>query len=197
MLRFLPVFLAGLLSVQAQDADYGVDCSFPIHSKEWRCGDTLGNRNPMYEDFMEGCRKKYGRKGAARCDQTENDRIEMNVRQPQSMVNYTSTGFMKIRAPKEVQELLKNHWEMNKDSKYNLTNIESYRLRSSFVSLTLVCFSFLPFLVRRQGRKLGCRQHLCESLGVAHVHGERGRQQATRRWISAQTKDLGRGQVNH
>lgn len=33
---------------------------------------------------------------------------------PLGMVNYTETGFMKIPAPKELKELLKNHWELNK-----------------------------------------------------------------------------------
>jgi len=80
----LSLFLAGL-SVHAQNADYGVDCSFPIHSKEFKCGNLLGDRKKIYEEFMEGCRKFYGKKGA-RCDSTENDRIEMSQRQPQSMV---------------------------------------------------------------------------------------------------------------
>ena len=138
------------LVVGAQDggggADYGVDCSWPIHGKESSCGDLLGDRKPIYEDFMAGCRAKFGKKGV-RCDQTEEDRIEMSRRQPQSMVvsvwlscfvvvavetislklllwslttssqNYTSTGFMKIRAPKEVMDLLTNHWEKNKNDK--------------------------------------------------------------------------------
>jgi len=64
---------------------YGVDCSFPIHSKSFRCDDILGDRYQVYEDYMDGCRKRYGRK-ANRCDESENDRIAMNVRQPQSMV---------------------------------------------------------------------------------------------------------------
>ena len=62
---------------------------------------------------MEGCRKFYGKK-AARCDTTENDRIEMSKRQPMSMLNYTDTGFKKIKAPKAVMDLLTAHWEKNK-----------------------------------------------------------------------------------
>lgn len=100
-------------SGQAQNADYGVDCSFPIHSKDLNCGDLLGDRKKLYEDFMQGCRDHYGKKGN-RCDTTEDDRIEMSIRQPQSMVNYTSTGFKKIKAPKKVFDLLKDHWETNK-----------------------------------------------------------------------------------
>lgn len=108
-------FLVASLSVHAQNADYGVDCSFPIHSKEWKCGGLLGDRKKIYEDFMQSCRDHYGPKKGIRCDSTEDDRIEMSVRQPRSMVNYTDTGFKKIKAPKKVFDLLKNHWDNNKD----------------------------------------------------------------------------------
>ena len=64
---------------------------------------------------MQGCRDFYGERGS-RCDQTESDRIEMTLRQPQSMVNYTETGFMKIKAPEELRNLLTAHWERNKDN---------------------------------------------------------------------------------
>lgn len=105
-----------MMRIQAQEtSEYGVDCSFPVHSKEWKCGNLLGDRRSVYEDFMEGCRKKYGSQGF-RCDITEDDRLEMSLRQPQSMVNYTNTGFMKIRAPKEVYDLLLNHWKMNREN---------------------------------------------------------------------------------
>jgi prolyl 4-hydroxylase len=67
----------------------------------------------LYETYMEGCRQKYGNQGF-RCDVTEEDRIAMSVRQPQSMINYTNTGFMKIRAPKNVYDLLLNYWKANR-----------------------------------------------------------------------------------
>jgi hypothetical protein len=35
-------------------AEYGVDCSFPIHYFDFRCGDLLGDRKTFYEDFMQG-----------------------------------------------------------------------------------------------------------------------------------------------
>ena len=87
MLRFISlagIFAWSVVLSQGQ-ADYGVDCSFPIHSKEFNCGDLLGDRQKVYEDFMEGCRRHYGSKGN-RCDTTEEDRIVMSRRQPQSMV---------------------------------------------------------------------------------------------------------------
>ena len=114
---FALLFLAHVKFVQS--TEYGVDCSFPVHSKEWKCDDTkLGNRTKMYHDFMEGCRKTYGKQGF-RCDITEDDRLQMSVRQPQSMINYTNTGFMKIRAPKDLYELLVNHWNMNRKNEIN------------------------------------------------------------------------------
>ncbi|KAL7563090.1 hypothetical protein ACA910_022583 [Epithemia clementina (nom. ined.)] len=106
--------------VLAQDvvvADYGVDCTFPIHGKQLKCRDRFGDeREKFYEAFMQGCRDYYGKKGG-RCDTTEDDRIEMSLRQPQSMVNYTSTGFKKIRAPQRTMDLLLGHWNRNKENK--------------------------------------------------------------------------------
>lgn len=66
-------------------AEYGVDCSFPIHSTNFDCGDLLGDRKKFYEDYMAACRKYVGKKGS-RCDDTEEDRLRMSQRQPQSMV---------------------------------------------------------------------------------------------------------------
>ena len=111
----LAYFLAATtVSAQVAINDYGVDCTFPIHGKDLTCDHVFADdRKQAYEDFMEGCRQTYGRK-ANRCDSTEEDRIRMSLRQPQSMVNYTDTGYKKIRAPKEVMELLYAHYERNK-----------------------------------------------------------------------------------
>ena len=111
MMLQINLFLIGLIPI-VQAADYGVDCSFPVFSKELKCGDLLGDRKTVYEHFMEGCRKKYGKAGH-RCDVTEDDRIEMSLRQPRSMVNYTDTGFKKLRAPQAVMDLLYGHWNAN------------------------------------------------------------------------------------
>jgi prolyl 4-hydroxylase len=119
MFRFLSSsLLLACLAVQCQSVEdsYGVDCSWPVHSKEFKCGDLLGDRQKAYNDFMDGCRKQYGTKGN-RCDSVEDDRLNMSLRQPQSMVNYTSVGFKKIKAPKEVMNLLTKHWEKNKEHK--------------------------------------------------------------------------------
>jgi hypothetical protein len=79
-----------LLSVLAEftfaqeSPEYGADVSFPIHHLTLHEG-PLGNRNNLYKEFMEGCRKHYGRKSKS-CDEGEIDRLEMSLRQPQSMV---------------------------------------------------------------------------------------------------------------
>ena len=75
-----------LLIATSHAADYGVDCSWPIHSEELSCGDLLGDRKAIYEDYMDGCRKHWGEKGAKRCNANEVDRLEMSIKQPQSMV---------------------------------------------------------------------------------------------------------------
>jgi len=71
----------------------------------------------VYEEYMEGCREKWGASGAKRCDSNERDRIAMSKRQPQSMVNYTDTGFKKLKAPPQLWNMLSNYWEKNKDNK--------------------------------------------------------------------------------
>jgi len=64
----------------------------------------MGDKQTFYEDLMTGCREKY--RGGA-CDNTERDRVAMNKRQPPGMQNYTEMGFKKIKAPKEVFDIIK------------------------------------------------------------------------------------------
>jgi len=135
------------IAVQASDSDgvderpsYGVDVSFPIHratvssNYPWLPHNVdpsnhqapsylkdlplqiMGDRQIFYDDIIQGCRDKYGQRGRL-CDSTEADRIAMNLRQPQSMQNYTSYGFKKIRCPDKVYKLLKEFWDKNKHNK--------------------------------------------------------------------------------
>ena len=85
-LRITSLFLVAAASTVLA-ADYGLDCSFPIHSTDLSCGDLLGDRKAFYEDYVEGCRQHYGKKGS-RCDITEQERLKMSQRQPRSMVSY-------------------------------------------------------------------------------------------------------------
>lgn len=110
-----------LLSLRGQvlgQAQYGVDCSFPMHSRVLRCprGVDLGDREAFYQEYMQGCRDYYGENGFL-CDESEHDRLEMSLGQPQSLVNFTERGYLKIKAPESVMRLLLDHWEANKDKK--------------------------------------------------------------------------------
>mmetsp|Transcript_25985 Transcript_25985/g.53611 ORF Transcript_25985/g.53611 Transcript_25985/m.53611 type:complete len:502 (-) Transcript_25985:168-1673(-) len=104
---------------------YGVDHSFPIHriekfsnEKENDPFDSVSKRK-FYRDFMQGCRTKYAPQEFL-CDDTEVERLEMNLRQPASMRNYTFLGFQKVRAPEKLMELLTNFW--NENSKNEITS---------------------------------------------------------------------------
>ena len=86
----------------------------------------LGNMQAKYDKFLQGCVDRYNNDKAAaaknkrgsggqRCLYNERDRLEMTLRQPQSMKNFTQKGFTKIRAPDHVFQLLKDFWEANRD----------------------------------------------------------------------------------
>jgi hypothetical protein len=91
MTLFRQLLVVTLLALRAgasddNGADYGVDCSWPVHSTDFSCGDLLGDRKKIYDEYMDDCREKWGKKGATRCDSNEQDRLEVNRRQPQGMV---------------------------------------------------------------------------------------------------------------
>ena len=111
-----PIQLISYLLTMVTAAEYGTDVSFPVHHPITSREGPLGDRLSVYEHFIDGCRQHYGRKGD-RCDIGEQDRMSMSLRQAPSMVNYTATGFMKIRAPERVRKLLTEHWEKNQDRK--------------------------------------------------------------------------------
>jgi hypothetical protein len=124
--------------VDEEPVEYGVDVSFPIHRKKVSTNyawlphnmdpttptpseftdmpiQPLGDKQSYYDDFLEGCVKAFGKQGK-RCISTESDRIEMALRQPQSMQNYTELGYKKIRAPPHVFGLIKKFWDTNKEN---------------------------------------------------------------------------------
>ena len=121
---------------------YGVDVSMPIHhgkisdnfawlphnvdpennptpkEYEGKPIQYLGDRQEWYDDFMKGCNEHYGNgRSYSGCQITEEDRVEMSLRQPEGMHNYTEMGFKKMKAPKAVWEKVKAFWEDNKDQK--------------------------------------------------------------------------------
>ena len=97
------------------EPSYGVDVSFPVHYTRVVPGigigaDFMPKRQEIYNEFMDGCRQHYPDNPKS-CDVTEQDRVDMSLRQPASMQNYTNTGFKKVKAPEHVFDLLTNYWK--------------------------------------------------------------------------------------
>lgn len=137
----------------SESVQYGVDVSFPIHYNkvsvnyawlphnkdperhptpaqyEGMVVQPLGNRQAFYDDFINGCVKAFGAKGR-RCLETEQDRFEMSLRQPQSVQNYTEIGFKKIRAPEDLFALLKDFWEKN----HHLAKTEQWGVGNTYTN---------------------------------------------------------------
>jgi hypothetical protein len=94
----------------------GVDASFPTHYLP-----PDEEREPEYQNFIRGCINYYNHRATPRnkplhsneCEESEIDRIDMNLNQPRVMQNYTALGFQKMRAPKDIQELLTTFWTTN------------------------------------------------------------------------------------
>jgi hypothetical protein len=73
--------------------EHNTDPSLPVPEEyEGMVLQPLGDKRTMYDNYLEGCKKHFGKKGA-RCVQNELDRIAMTKRQPQSMQNYTKVGY--------------------------------------------------------------------------------------------------------
>jgi hypothetical protein len=120
---------------------YGTQCSFAITGPKLD-GCTSGNtassdltkqRQTFYNEYMNGCYNHYSRD---ECLDEEITRMEMNQRQPQSMINMTSTGYMKTKAPDSLMKLLTEFWEQNKDEK----EIEEWNSGSIYTVRTLFKF---------------------------------------------------------
>uniref|UniRef100_A0A7R9WPI0 Fe2OG dioxygenase domain-containing protein n=1 Tax=Craspedostauros australis TaxID=1486917 RepID=A0A7R9WPI0_9STRA len=109
------VLAAADLESPTNNNGYSFDCSFPIFAKNNLddCKQDLGDKASFYENYMQGCRDKFG----DICDTNEAERFHMNNRQPISMRNFTETGFVKIRAPDNVVELIRNFWEINQNNR--------------------------------------------------------------------------------
>ena len=152
------VILQLLLAVTSLAAEYGVDVSYPMHhaavstNYAWLPHNVdpdnnpapdflkempiqpLGDMQKKHHDYINGCVEHYNKqKNRGKiCLQNEADRIEMSLRQPQSMRNYTELGYTKIRAPEHVFQLLKEFWEENKSAekqeKWHVGNIYTYVL---------------------------------------------------------------------
>mmetsp|Transcript_26214 Transcript_26214/g.46232 ORF Transcript_26214/g.46232 Transcript_26214/m.46232 type:complete len:441 (-) Transcript_26214:94-1416(-) len=126
-----PSAIQRLMEPGETSAEYGVDVSYPMQHPNLTIigSNPLGNRQAFYEEIINDCVKHYGEKGQ-RCLMNEEERIAMNLRQPQSMNNYTKNGYTKIRAPTHVFKLIKEFWDKNKEK----TKIEKWGTADTFVN---------------------------------------------------------------
>lgn len=133
--------------------EYGVDLSYPMHratvstNYAWLPHNldheknaapseyenmpvqVLGNKQSFYDENIQGCMDYYT-SGKHLCLSTEQERIGMNLRQPQSMQNYTDLGFMKTRAPKRLMTMLTEFFESNKE----LQSIEKWGAGNTYTN---------------------------------------------------------------
>lgn len=112
MVPALKCLLLGYLGfIHVIASQYGVDVSFPIHKK--LPSDSFAGQR--YEKMMSSCYKTYSQR---ECDETENQRIQMNLDQPPSQHNYTQLGFAKVRAPEATWRPLKEFFDKNIDRQH-------------------------------------------------------------------------------
>ena len=115
--RLLP-----LVTLATAQLTYGVDISFPQHHATIQSSSStsqpsspllvlLPGRQDFYDHFLETCRSHNTKPEI--CDENEVDRIDMNIRQPQSMVNYTSLGYTKVKVPSKVFKIIHKFWTDN------------------------------------------------------------------------------------
>lgn len=99
--------------------EYGVDCSFPMHYEHIIKDEfnPLGTKNRVkeYKEFIGGC-------DAKNCRKSEKDRVNMNLRQPPLMKNYTSAGYAKMSAPAPVSRMLREVWNSRNRDSYEIEN---------------------------------------------------------------------------
>lgn len=116
--RFFLIFALSILSIASSEQQeiYGTQCSFAITGETLDGCDPamLDERQKFYNNYMKGCHHRFSYQD---CQEGEEQRHAMNQRQPQSMVNMTSTGYMKLRAPDRLIRLLNVFWNDNKDQK--------------------------------------------------------------------------------
>jgi hypothetical protein len=112
------------VSTNYPDLPHNLDPTLPIPDKQKdKPLQILGNRQSAYLDHLNGCRDEAGEYPHL-CDQFEYERLLMNKRQPQSMINMTEVGFKKVRAPPQLMELVTKFWIDNhrEDASNHLVN---------------------------------------------------------------------------
>jgi prolyl 4-hydroxylase len=89
------------------------DTSWAVNEREVSSARYLGSsrQRDLYGEFLSGCARASS---ALQCRHQENWRMQQNMYQPRSVVNYTQAGFLKVRAPEELYQLLLKFWETNR-----------------------------------------------------------------------------------
>ena len=86
------------------------DASWAITSQNLSNDILNSDKQAVYDTFITECVSRD-----KNCEAENKIRIKMNVEQPKSVVNYTKTGFKKIRAPESLYRLIKEFWDNNRD----------------------------------------------------------------------------------
>lgn len=76
----------------------------------------LGDVQARYHRYMEGCYSFWERQSGkgSLCYDYDADRIDLMLKQPQSVRNYTAVGYKLTRAPQQAFDLLLDFWRRNK-----------------------------------------------------------------------------------
>jgi prolyl 4-hydroxylase len=112
----LLLLIMSLSHVLGGENSYGADKSWPIHHPWTNTSEPLNEDcKTAYERFMIGCGSQNVNDAAMMCKQNEKYRLKLSLTQPSSMVNFTDTGYSKVRASESLRKLLTEHFERNKD----------------------------------------------------------------------------------
>jgi prolyl 4-hydroxylase len=74
------------------------------------------DRQAVYDEFITNCHEAAGDTAHQECVVGEAARLQLNTFQPQSVYNFTSTGFTKRRVPDELRTLLQGFWDRNSEN---------------------------------------------------------------------------------
>jgi hypothetical protein len=116
----LLLLVTSLPHVLGEESSYGADKSWPIHHVWTDTSEPLTEEcKTAYERFMDGCGKQNVEDAVAQCELNEEYRLTLSLTQPSSMVNFTDTGYSKVRASEYIRNLLSEHFEQNKDDHHD------------------------------------------------------------------------------
>jgi hypothetical protein len=91
------------------------DVSWAVKSRDISSQVVGDHIAPLYKNYINGCDEASVARGhPAHCEQNDNQRLTMNEHQPSSVYNYTKLGFQKIRAPKELFDIIQAFYIKNK-----------------------------------------------------------------------------------